>query len=207
MTEVTGAITRMRDICGISVGDIVQILGKLDSNDRAVYGFFWNPSMDGTVGDTSKVVNVSSYGFKLENGWTYPFWLLEKAISGSGNAQQRGIYADFQEVMEFKEGDCVRVMRSAESNEMGWDNSWLEEMDEFIGQTGVIEGIGINGITISFDGYVFGFPAFVLERRCRAALVEVVIEDPYGRSVLKLTKEFYSELEPILDKMKELYAC
>ena len=38
----------------------------------------------------------------------------------------------------FKVGDIVNVTRMAISHEQGWDNSWNNDMDKFIGKTGTI---------------------------------------------------------------------
>lgn len=56
----------------------------------------------------------------------------------------------------------VRVVRKAESGELGWDNSWVHEMDASIGNTyTVMRDFGRRGISLSASGY--SFPPFVLE--------------------------------------------
>lgn len=56
----------------------------------------------------------------------------------------------------------VRVVRKAKSFELGWDNSWVNEMDASIGNTyTVMRALGRRGINLSASGY--SFPPFVLE--------------------------------------------
>jgi len=57
-------------------------------------------------------------------------------------------------------GSMVTVTKRASSREGGWDNSWVEEMDDHIGDTGGVEDISShNGI------YLWGcwYPYFVLK--------------------------------------------
>jgi hypothetical protein len=64
-----------------------------------------------------------------------------------------------------KVGDAVKVLRACESHEMGWQNVWVEEMDKYVGQCGVVDDVYLNGISIDFNdhSYVCDFPFFVLE--------------------------------------------
>jgi hypothetical protein len=58
-------------------------------------------------------------------------------------------------------GDKVRVVMSCPSRHLGWDNAWTEGMNNYIGQT--IEVIGIGGVEgICFKSY--HFPFFCLEK-------------------------------------------
>ena len=46
-------------------------------------------------------------------------------------------------------GDKVKVVRKVKK-ENGWDNSWVQNMDEFIGKSGVVESIEDWGVNINF---------------------------------------------------------
>lgn len=73
---------------------------------------------------------------------------------------------------DIKTGTTVRVIRKAESHELGWGNNWISDMDACVGKTGwadLIEGFGDYGIVVRFDndnadtdGLLF--PYFVLEK-------------------------------------------
>lgn len=71
-----------------------------------------------------------------------------------------------------KVGDRVRVTRTAESHEGGWENSWEPDMDLAVGQIGVVTYIGSRlkhdiGLMFSDISRVtdaYSFPEFVLEK-------------------------------------------
>lgn len=56
-------------------------------------------------------------------------------------------------------GDTVKVLAKAEPNERGWSNVWPLVMDNFVGETFVVNQVTTWGIS---NG-VFAFPYFVLE--------------------------------------------
>lgn len=60
-----------------------------------------------------------------------------------------------------KVGDRVRILHSKNSKEAGWDNEWVEEMDEKIGKAGTIREIRAAGVYFNEFGY--GYPPSVLE--------------------------------------------
>lgn len=66
-----------------------------------------------------------------------------------------------------QDGDQVRVVRSANSHENGWNYPWVSPMDKFVGATGFFRGASLNGngILINLTEYESGwrFPYFVLE--------------------------------------------
>ena len=74
-------------------------------------------------------------------------------------------YLVMQENCEIGIGDTVRVLRAAKTREMGWGNSWTEDMDssvkkEFI----VLENNGAHGLKLDDDEYKLDYPFFVLEK-------------------------------------------
>lgn len=63
----------------------------------------------------------------------------------------------------FKVGDKVKVLRSAEDFENGWDEEWVSRMDSSIGTEDVIcADFGKNGFELKYAG--FNYPYFVLEK-------------------------------------------
>jgi hypothetical protein len=63
-----------------------------------------------------------------------------------------------------KIGDIVRVVRKAEDYEDGWENTWVYFMDDFVGETFLVESDQFNnGFSLVMDG-CFDFPYFVLEK-------------------------------------------
>ena len=72
----------------------------------------------------------------------------------------------------FKIDDTVTVVARAETQQMGWDNCWISDMDNFVGRTGtVIETDSGDGVGVLFDSGDprtcddnFHFPFFVLRR-------------------------------------------
>lgn len=74
-----------------------------------------------------------------------------------------------QERCGLKSGDKVRVTCKANSGERGWNNYWVERMDELIGEELEVASVHPNGVLLSPRFYCF--PYFVLER---------VVEAPNG---------------------------
>lgn len=74
-------------------------------------------------------------------------------------------YIKMQEESNFKIGDKVKILRKAKSYEMGWRDSWIDEMDKFIGKVGKVEDfVGAFGVFVAFKPGSFHFPFFVLEK-------------------------------------------
>ena len=76
-------------------------------------------------------------------------------------------YIDRQNKCGIKEGDRVRVIRSASDNENGWDCTWANAMDECIGEEFIVlKDRGESGFrldTTEMLGVYYVFPYFVLE--------------------------------------------
>ncbi len=67
----------------------------------------------------------------------------------------------------FKIDDTVTVVARAETQQMGWDNCWIGDMDEFVGRTGTVIGTDSGtGVHVLFDSgdHSYHFPFFVLRR-------------------------------------------
>lgn len=72
-----------------------------------------------------------------------------------------------------KVGDWVKVLRKAKSEARGWGNSWIPEMDDFVGTVQQIKSVGFSECSADAGLYFvggheskldFGFPFFVLKK-------------------------------------------
>ena len=74
-------------------------------------------------------------------------------------------YVALQKASGIKVGDTVKVLRKANSHEMGWNNKWTVEMDEFVGKTFIVEDLrAADGIGLMQGNCgPYNFPFFVLE--------------------------------------------
>lgn len=87
-----------------------------------------------------------------------------------------------------KIGDKVKVVRKVKK-ENGWDNSWVQDMDKFVGKSGVVESIEDWGVNINFthNAHVvdFSFPVGSLE-----LIKDKQCDDECNCSVSKTGSEF-----------------
>jgi hypothetical protein len=61
-------------------------------------------------------------------------------------------YIRMQELSGFRVGDKVRVVRTAKKHELGWENTWVDEMDNTVGKIfTIIDDLGKYGFTLSTD--------------------------------------------------------
>jgi len=73
-----------------------------------------------------------------------------------------GLYQMTVDLLAFEVGDIVRVTHKVPDNYNGWQNSWRDSMDSFIGREYKIQGIFETGIQLEYtDGY--NFPIYSLE--------------------------------------------
>lgn len=90
---------------------------------------------------------------------------------------QRQLYLAQQKLLGWKKGDAVRVVRAAGERELGWNNAWTREMDEFIGEEFLLDEdtnkATVNGIRLGD----FSYPWFVLQWVRAAEVAEVVVAE------------------------------
>jgi len=74
-------------------------------------------------------------------------------------------YVENHKKCGIKVGDFVKILRTAETEEAGWDNAWVEEMDDSGGHKfGVLSDCKGHGFCLE-DGQVnYKYPYFVLEK-------------------------------------------
>jgi hypothetical protein len=78
-------------------------------------------------------------------------------------------YLEQHKASGFSEGDLVIVTRKSSNYENGWDNSWVNRMDDFVDRKCVITNdSGAKGFTLKYENnnnyYGYDFPWFVLEK-------------------------------------------
>ena len=62
-----------------------------------------------------------------------------------------------------KMGDTVEILSKAQTAELGWNNSWVPEMDKMVGKTVTItQDCGKHGFEIAEDGKCY--PYFVMQK-------------------------------------------
>jgi hypothetical protein len=65
---------------------------------------------------------------------------------------------------DIEEGSKIKVTRTAEWGEQGWDTGWCNDMNEMVGKTCIVEDVDDDDICLKCDGKAYCFPYFVLER-------------------------------------------
>lgn len=91
----------------------------------------------------------------------------------------RSAYKTLAKASKIKVGDSVTVIATAESNQMGWNNIWVDDMDDFVGMRGTVRYGDIGeGFDVVFDSGKpnviddsYWFPFFVLRREKPAVKV------------------------------------
>ena len=68
-----------------------------------------------------------------------------------------------ESIQEFMVGDVVRITRKYKTRQDGWGNSWVDDMDQFVGTTQTISHIDIRGKQCYFKDVSYGWPLAVLE--------------------------------------------
>ena len=67
-----------------------------------------------------------------------------------------------------KIGDKVLIVAKADTEQGGWGDSWVDDMDETVGKIGKVRAddygqvMGHRGVTVVVDGIFFNYPFFVL---------------------------------------------
>ena len=84
----------------------------------------------------------------------------------------KSAYKALAKASKIKVGDTVSVIATAESEQMGWNNLWVDDMDNFVGMRGTVRHGNIGeGFDVVFDSGKpneiddsYWFPFFVLRR-------------------------------------------
>jgi hypothetical protein len=108
------------------------------------------------------------------------------------------------ELMTLKVGDRVTINRSATTHELGW-NSWVKEMDAFVGNNYEVYSIRDNGLFLK-DADWYCFPIFVLTKT-ESRVPDVTLNLSKDYDVLidsNGTVKVSDEIIPF-DKLEEIY--
>lgn len=100
-------------------------------------------------------------------------------------------YREMEKASGIKEGDTVKVLRTAKNSEMGWRNSWTSHMTRTVGKTLTVESIGVGNSGIWLEGSC-NYPFFVLEVVKPAHTIKI-----NGKEI-PLSEESYNELKRTL---------
>jgi hypothetical protein len=77
--------------------------------------------------------------------------------------------------LDLKAGDTIRIVRKVPHHEFGWNNSWNDDMDRYIGREGVVVDASDSGIKTNLDcGYRFPAQGVELVSRAPAIKTETV---------------------------------
>lgn len=157
--------------CGLKAGDFVRLMRKAEAFEDG-WDNVWPPAADSWVGHILRVdcirydgdVKCIWHEMQPDEDWfNFPYFVLEK-VEGVGEVPEGATLEKWQ---TFKPGDIVRVMRSARSHENGWCNSWVPDMDSWVGKLcRVVYTNGSVGVKCeNLDGTDWwNFPSFVLEK-------------------------------------------
>lgn len=74
-------------------------------------------------------------------------------------------YLELHQASGLQEGDWVKITRAAKDNEYGWDASWTDDMDQYVGSIAKISMDVGNQYGFKIDGAGrWSYPAHILEK-------------------------------------------
>lgn len=69
------------------------------------------------------------------------------------------------EMVDLRVGDAVKVLRNAKDRESGWGDTWVPQMDKFVGEECIVKTIDDNKIRLEHNnGISWSFPFFILQK-------------------------------------------
>lgn len=87
-------------------------------------------------------------------------WMKSKKTNGKVTQAD---YIKAQDAFGLKAGDKVKVLCKVENERAGWRNTWMSDMNQYIGKTITVKYIdGHYGAVCKFSGYTF--PFYVLQK-------------------------------------------
>jgi len=75
--------------------------------------------------------------------------------------------------MDLKPGDTVKILRSAKSYELGWQNTWTPSMTDSIGK--IMEVVTDDEFGVKLSDHL-SYPFFVLKVVSRAPVIKVTLD-------------------------------
>ena len=108
----------------------------------------------------------------------------------------KSAYKALAKASPFKIDDTVTVVATATTQQMGWDNCWIPDMDDFVGRTGTVIGTDSgSGVHVVFDSGDprtcddnYHFPFFVLRRSVPTAKI---VNLPNGTATIRRIDDQY----------------
>ena len=99
----------------------------------------------------------------------------------------KSIYEQLMAESKLEVGDVVKVTHSVPDCDLGWDNYWVDDMNDYVGKEYTITG----GIGIDTEGSVYldnnwGFPIHVLK----------FVRKPVKSKTMQLTKSYEATVSP-----------
>jgi len=77
----------------------------------------------------------------------------------------------------FKIGQKVRIYRKLPTRYNGWQNSWVKDMDEYIGKIFTIEYIHISSKEVYFKEIALGWPIEAIQPISEQLMFSFMYED------------------------------
>jgi len=128
-----------------------------------------------------KIANILTDNLYKEDNFTIPTSSIQLLIKDGTDAQkeavkelgiifpksQQELYLENHNTSGFKIGDVVKITRTAEYEENGWQSSWVDTMNNYVGQTLTItRDCGTSGFRCENEANNddFDYPYFVLEK-------------------------------------------
>lgn len=188
------AYLKLFNACPIKVGDTVRVLrGWKDGEYGYVCGMDYDvdtPRLDTDYVVIYKYNHYYEIGIPTKDGkrdvWYVPFFVLEVVKSALSTIATSDDYLAFHEASGLKVGDKVKITRKSDDYEMGWDNTWSNNMDNCVGDVGeIICDEYISGWLISVCGITRDYPTFVLQKIDEPTKKEVVAKLTTNKIVVK----------------------
>lgn len=188
---------------GFQKGDRVRVLRRAASFEKG-WNNNWCKEMDGIVGAIRTIVAIDDEGIILKYANTeywFPYFVLEK-VEEKMNIKQA--YKLMQDNSGLKVGDRVKVLRKAQNGEMGWDDTWSDEMDHLVGQDCIVDNISGSNIYVYYfgDEWAYVVPFFILEKiEVPLMLGDFKVEEYKGGIIVDGKKFTDSQVKLLYDLM------
>lgn len=205
--ESTKEYLKLFNACPIKIGDTVRVLRGWKNGE---YGCNLNCSIKfSCLGVDYVVTDKYKDYYEIENEddtWYVPFFVLEVVKSASSNIATSDDYLAFHEASGLKVGDKVKITRKSDDYEMGWDNTWTNNMDSCVGDVGeIICDEYISGWLISVCGITRSYPTFVLQKIDEPTKKEVVAKPTTNKIVVKESSVVINGNELTKEQIGALY--
>lgn len=76
-------------------------------------------------------------------------------------------YYRASKIRNFKRGDNVLILHKVKSNSGGWENKWVDDMDDYVDKIGTVLRVDHHkGVHVVVDGLFghYAFPHFILRK-------------------------------------------